>query len=167
LIQIYTGNGKGKTTACLGLALRAQGAGLKVFIGQFIKRGHYSELAAIKKLPNIKVKQFGRKGFIINKPTAKDLALAKNGLDKVTDIITKRTYDLIILDEINVALRLKLLKLNEVLELIKCIPQKTELVLTGRYAHPRLLKIADLVSEIKERKHYYKKGKKARKGIEF
>jgi cob(I)alamin adenosyltransferase len=167
LIQIYTGNGKGKTTACLGLALRAQGAGLKVFIGQFIKRGHYSELAAIKKLPNIKVNQFGREGFIVNKATAKDLALAKNGLNKVAGIIAKKTYDLIILDEINVAIRLKLIKLKEILELIKSIPQETELILTGRYAHPRLLKIADLVSEIKERKHYFKKGKKARKGIEF
>jgi len=167
LIQVYTGNGKGKTTACLGLALRAQGAGLKVFIGQFIKKGHYSELSALKKLANIKVEQFGRGGFIIKKPVLKDLEFAENGLSKIRDIIAKEAYDLVILDEINMAIRLKLLKLEKVLEVIKRAPKNMELILTGRYAPSRLLGAADLVSEIKEKKHYYKKGKKARKGIEF
>lgn len=167
MIQVYTGNGKGKTTAALGLAIRAAGAGLKVYIGQFAKGRVYSELAALEKIKNIKVEQFGTSCFIKKAPTRKDLALAKNGLEKVKKIIAKRIYDVVILDEINIALKLKLLSLKDVVNLIKNSPKKIELVLTGRYAPPEILKIADLVSEIKEVKHYHKKGVKARKGIEF
>lgn len=167
MIQIYTGNGKGKTTASLGLALRAQGAGLKVFIGQFLKKGYYSELTALKKLRNIRIEQFGRPNFITNKPTSEDLKCARKGLAKIKDIIAKGYYDLIILDEINIAIRFKLLKLKEILRLIKSVPAQVECVLTGRYAPRELLKAADLVSEIRERKHYFKKKGKARKGIEF
>lgn len=167
MIQVYTGNGKGKTTASLGLAIRASGAGLKVFIGQFAKGRHYSELSALRKIRNIKVEQFGSACFIRKRPDEKDIKLAENGLKKIRKIISKGIYDLVILDEINIALNLKILKLRDVLTLIKKTPRKTELILTGRYAHPRILKIADLVSEIKEVKHYYRKGIKARKGIEF
>ena len=168
MIQVYTGNGKGKTTASLGLALRAAGAGLKVFIGQFVKGRDYSELNALKKIKNIKVEQFGRGYFIRKKPDKKDMELAKKGLEKIKKIISKAVCDVVILDEINVALKLKLIKLEDVISLIKNTPRKkTELILTGRYAHPRILKIADLVSEIKEVKHYYKKGIKARRGIEY
>lgn len=167
LIQVYTGNGKGKTTASLGLALRAAGAGLKVFIGQFVKGRDYSELNSLKKIKNIKVEQFGRGCFIRKKPDRKDIELAKKGLEKIKKIISKTVCDVVILDEINVALKLKLIKLEDVISLIKNTPKKTELILTGRYAYPKILKMADLVSEMKEVKHYYRKGVKARKGIEF
>jgi len=167
LIQVYTGNGKGKTTAALGLAIRAVGAGLKVFIGQFIKGRNYSEINAFKKIKNIKIEQFGRHCFIEREPNKKDIALARSGLERVRKIISIGIYDMVILDEVNVALKLGLLKLEDVISLIKNTSKKTELVLTGRNAHPEILKIADLVSEIKDKKHYYKKGQKARKGIEF
>lgn len=167
MIQVYTGNGKGKTTASLGLALRAAGAGLKVFIGQFIKGRCYSELNALKKIKNIRVEQFGSGCFIRKKTSAKDIELAKKGLERLKKILSQGIYDLVILDEINVALNLKLLELEDIVGIVKNIPRNTELVLTGRYAHPEILKRADLVSEIKEIKHYYKKGIKARRGIEY
>jgi cob(I)alamin adenosyltransferase len=167
LIQVYTGNGKGKTTAALGLALRAAGAGLKVFIGQFIKGKNYSELTALKKIKNIKVEQFGRGCFIKKTPNQKDIDAAKNGWLKIKKIISQETYDVVILDEINIALKLNLLELKEVISLIKKAPKKLELVLTGRYAHPQIIKMADLVSQIIERKHYFRQGIKARKGIEY
>ena len=167
MIQVYTGNGKGKTTAALGLAIRAAGSGLQVYIGQFVKGKKYGELKALKKIKNIKVEQLGSTCFIKKAPTKKDIALAKNGLEKIRKIISQRIYHMVILDEINIALRLELLALEDVISLIRKTPKKIELVLTGRYAHPEILKIADLVSEIKERKHYFKKGVKARKGIEY
>lgn len=167
MIQVYTGNGKGKTTAALGLALRAAGAGLKVYVCQFLKGKYYCELAALKKLKNIKVEQFGTTCFIRRMPAKKDIELANSALKAAAKAVYGRCYDMVILDEINVALKLKLLKLKDVISLIKNAPQKKELVLTGRYAHPKILKIADLVSEIRQIKHYYKKGQKARKGIEF
>ncbi len=167
MIQVYTGNGKGKTTAALGQAIRAAGAGLKVLIGQFVKGKNYSELNAFKKIKNIKIEQFGRDCFIKREPNKKDIELAGSGLERVRKIISMGIYDMVILDEINVALKLGLLKIEDIVALIKNAPKKTELILTGRSAHPKILKIADLVSEIKERKHYYKKGIKARRGIEY
>lgn len=167
MIQVYTGCGKGKTTVALGLALRAAGAGLKVYIGQFLKGKDYSELNSLKKIKNIKVEQFGRRCFIKKKPEQKDIESARRGLERINKIISQRIYDVVILDEINVALNLNLLELKDVIRLIKKSPRNLELVLTGRYAHPKIIKIADLVSEIRELKHYYKKGIKARKGIEF
>jgi cob(I)alamin adenosyltransferase len=167
MIQVYTGNGKGKTTAALGLALRAAGAGKKVYIGQFLKGRHYSELKALKKIKQIKVEQFGRTCFIKQAPAQKDIALAREGLKKIKKILAQKTYDLVILDEINVALNLKILSLKDILVLLKKASPKIELVLTGRYAHPQIIKTADLVSEVKDIKHYYKKGVGARKGIEF
>jgi len=167
MIQVYTGNGKGKTTAALGLAVRAAGQGLKVYIGQFLKGRNYGELRALKKIKNIKVEQFGRTCFIKKTPSGEDVELAKKGLEKIKKVILKRTYDMVILDEINIALNLGLIKLKDIMLLIKNTPKKIELVLTGRYAHPKIIKIADLVSQIKAVKHYYKKGIKARKGIEL
>lgn len=167
LIQVYTGRGKGKTTAAFGQALRAAGAGLKVFIGQFIKGRNYSELNTLTKIKNIKIEQFGRGCFIKREPNKKDIALARMGLERVRKIISLGTYDMVILDEINVALKFGLIKLEDVIALIKNAPQKTELVLTGRNAPAEIIKIADLVSEIKDRKHYYKNGLKARRGIEY
>jgi cob(I)alamin adenosyltransferase len=167
LIQVYTGNGKGKTTAALGLAVRAAGAGLKVYIAQFIKGKRYSELAALSKIKNIKLKQFGKGCFIGRKPSAEDIRQAQKCIETVREIVEKNIYDVIILDEVNVALNLKLIGLKDLLCLIEKTPPKTELVLTGRNAHPKIIQIADLVSRIDEVRHYFKKGVKARKGIEY
>ena len=167
MIQVYTGNGKGKTTAALGLALRAAGAGLRVYIAQFIKGGCYSELSSLKKIKNITLMQCGRGCFIKNKPGLRDIALAQAGLKKIRQAIAKKSYRLIILDEVNVALKVGLLKIDEVLDIIDKASLKTEFILTGRDALLKILKIADLISDIREVKHYYQKGIKARKGIEF
>ena len=167
LIQVYTGNGKGKTTAALGLAIRASGAGFNVYIGQFAKGRFYSELASLKKIKRIKVEQFGSRCFIRVKPGKKDIELACEGLKKARKAILGKRYRLVILDEINIALNLKLISLSEVLSLLRSVPKDKEIVLTGRYAHSGVKKVADLISDIKESKHYYKKGIKARRGIEF
>jgi len=167
MIQVYTGNGKGKTTAALGLALRAAGAGLNVYIAQFAKGRICSEHKALEKIKNIKVEQFGRGYFIRGKPLAIDVESARSALEKIKKIIACGDYRVIILDEINVALKLKLVCLKDVLDLIKHTPATIELVLTGRGAPAPIIKAADLVSRINEVKHYYAKGLKARKGIEF
>jgi cob(I)alamin adenosyltransferase len=167
MIQVYTGDGKGKTTAALGQALRASGTGLRVYIGQFIKGGTYSEVKILKRLPNIKIEQYGRGCFIKSKPKKIDIALASRGLNRVKRIIREKKFQVVILDEINIALYLGLLKLSEVINLFKSTPKDIELILTGRWAHPKIIKLADLVSEIRDIKHYYKRGIKARKGIEF
>jgi cob(I)alamin adenosyltransferase len=167
MIQIYTGNGKGKTTAAFGLALRAAGAGLNVYIGQFTKGCSCSEHKALKKIKNIKLEQFGRECFIRKKPGQVDVELAHQGMEKIKKIIAYGNYQVIILDEINIALRFKLVSLKEVLDLIRLTPKNIELVLTGRYAPVQLIQAADLVSQIREVKHYYAKGEKARRGIEF
>jgi cob(I)alamin adenosyltransferase len=166
MIQVYTGNGKGKTTAAIGLAIRAAGAGKKVFIGQFIKGKSYSELKTLKRIKNIKVEQFGRGCFIRRRPDIKDIEAAQKGLEKLKKVISEK-FDVVILDEINIALKLGLLETSEVLKFIRKTPKKIELILTGRSAPSEILKAADLISEIKEIKHYYKKGLKARRGIEY
>lgn len=167
MIQVYTGNGKGKTTAAFGLALRAAGAGLNVYIGQFTKGRSCSEHIALKRINNIKLEQFGRECFIQDKPRQMDAKFARQGMEKIKKIIACRNYQVVILDEINIALKFKLVSLKDVLNLIKLTPKNIELVLTGRYAPARLIKSADLVSQIKEVKHYYVQGVKARRGIEF
>jgi cob(I)alamin adenosyltransferase len=167
MIQVYTGNGKGKTTAAFGLALRASGAGLNVYIGQFAKGGGYNEIKALKKIDNIKVEQFGRRCFIKKSPEKIDIKMALAGLKRLNEIIAARKYGMVILDEVNIAVKLKLIPLGDLLEIIKHAPRNIELVLTGRYAHPKIIRLADLVSQVKEVKHYYVKGIKARKGIEF
>lgn len=167
MIQVYTGDGKGKTTAALGLALRAAGAGLKVYICQFCKGKHYCEHESLKKIKNIKIEQYGAACFIRRAPSSADIKLARSGVKAASKAIRSRRYSLIVLDEINVALKLKLVSLENVLSLIKSTPKDIELILTGRSACPEVLKIADLVSEVREKKHYYKNGIPARKGIEF
>jgi len=167
-IHIYTGNGKGKTTAALGLALRAVGAGKRIFIAQFVKGIPYSELDAIRQyLPNITLKQYGLDCFIVNVPTNKDIEIAQKGLADVSEIIASNQYDLVILDEICIALFYKLFTVDEVISLLKSKPESMEIVLTGRYAPDELIEIADLVTDMKEVKHYYNQGVEARKGIEF
>jgi len=168
MVHLYIGKGKGKTTAALGLAIRAAGAGLRVYIGQFIKSGYYNEIKILKKIPNIKIEQYGRGCFVrANKPGRRDIELACIGLERARRIIAQKKYNMVILDEINIALHLRLLKTGDVLNLVKAVPKNTELILTGRYAPLELIKAANLVSEIKDKKHYYKRGVKARKGIEY
>ncbi len=168
MIQVYTGNGKGKTTAALGLALRAAGAGKKIYLCQFLKGRFYCELASLKKLKNIKIEQFGTRCFLKGtRPDRNDIAMAKAALAGVEKAIASKQCDMIIMDELNVALNLGLIELKDALKVIKAVPKRIELIITGRGAHPEIIKLADLVSEIKEVKHYYKKGLKARRGIEF
>lgn len=169
LVQVYTGEGKGKTTAALGLALRATGHGFKVYIVQFMKgKINYGELESAKRMPNLTIVQFGRAEFVDKKrPESIDIDYARRGLDHAKEIVASGKYDMVILDEINVALEFKLIPLEEVLEIIKNKPKNVELILTGRYAHPKILELADLVSEIEEVKHPYQKGIEGRKGIEY
>lgn len=167
-IQIYTGNGKGKTTAAFGLALRAIGAGRKVFMGQFVKGKTYAEIEASKKyLPGLTIEQFGRGCFIVEKPDQKDLEAAQEGLQRMKKIIKSGKYDVIIMDEITIALYYKLFPIEKVIELIREKPESAELIITGRYAPTELIDIADLVTEMKEIKHYYTQGVEAREGIEY
>ena len=169
LIQVYTGNGKGKTSAAFGLALRAAGRGLKVYIIQFIKGGFdYGELYVVDKIPNVTLKAFGRGKFITESPPQKkDVELAEQALQLAIDVVKNGEYDVVILDEINVALDLKLIDLKEVLELIRNKPEHVELVLTGRNAPDQIVEAASLVSDVREIKHPFKEGCKSRKGIEY
>jgi cob(I)alamin adenosyltransferase len=168
LVQIYTGDGKGKTTAALGLSLRAAGRGLKVFIAQFAKGMFYGELEALKRFaPQITLHQYGRKCFIRDEPTEEDVRLAREGWQEIRDVLKRAEYDLVILDEIGIALHYQLISLEEVRELIRLKPDGVELVLTGRKIPEALYEQADLVTEMREIKHYYNAGVQARKGIEF
>lgn len=169
LVQVYTGNGKGKTSAAFGLALRAVGRGLKVYIIQFIKGGFdYGELYVVDKLPGLKLKAFGRGKFVATeKPDSMDANLAEEALAAAKKVIKSGEYDIVILDEINVALSLHLIKTDKVMKLIKSKPASTELVLTGRDAPKEIIEVADLVTEMVEVKHPFNQGFRARKGIEY
>jgi cob(I)alamin adenosyltransferase len=145
-IHVYTGNGKGKTTAALGLALRAVGAGKKVFVAQFIKGKIYSEIEAVRKfIPDITIKQYGLGCFIVEKPTEADIQAARRGLTEVTEILKSGQYDMIILDEATIALYYQLFTTDEFLGTLKYKEQATEIIVTGRYAPPGLIEMADLV----------------------
>ena len=169
-IQVYTGNGKGKSTAAFGLALRAVGSGMRVVLIQFMKvKGCYAEEEGFKMLgDNLQHFAYGGKNFVKKgQGSEEDYALAKAGLAKALEAITDPQNDLVILDEINNALYFELLTTAEVLEVLgKKLPQ-VEVVLTGRNAPPEIIDAADLVTEMKEIKHYYTKGVNSRKGIEF
>ncbi|MFA5772705.1 MAG: cob(I)yrinic acid a,c-diamide adenosyltransferase [Thermoplasmata archaeon] len=167
-VHVYTGNGKGKTTAALGLALRAAGYGLKVYIIQFMKGCvTYGELRSSKHIPNFTIKQFGRPDFVNKDNPAKiDIALAQKGLKHAEKILKNGKRDIVILDEINVAIEWNLIKLDDAIRLIKGKPQNVELILTGRYAPQKIIDMADLVTEMREIKHYYRKGIISREGID-
>ena len=165
-IQVYTGNGKGKTTASLGIMLRAICSGKKVFFGQFMKGQHYSELKAVEYLPGLEMEQFGDLCFVDLKPRQQDIDDAKAGLKKMEEVLISGKYDMVIFDEINTSAFFKLVAIEEVIRVIKRKPEATELILTGRYASDELIEIADLVTEMKEIKHYYNAGVEARVGIE-
>ena len=165
-VQVYTGNGKGKTTAAIGLAIRATGAGKKIYIAQFVKGMKYSEIKTLEKFDNIDIEQFGLKCFIVDKPKQEDIDLAVEGLNKVKELIVSGKYDLVIMDEANIAVFFNLYSEDDLLKVIDIKPENVELIITGRYAKEKLIKRADLVTEMKEIKHYYNNGVEARQGIE-
>ncbi|MFX0548721.1 cob(I)yrinic acid a,c-diamide adenosyltransferase [Hathewaya histolytica] len=165
-VHIYTGNGKGKTTAAFGLALRASLAGKNVYIGQFVKGMKYHEVAVENLVNNIKIEQFGNGCFISNSPTKEDISMGRNALLKCGNILKKGEYDLVILDEITIAIYFKLFSEEDVIEILKDKHPKVEVVLTGRYATDKLIEFSDLVTEMKEIKHYYNKGVLSREGID-
>jgi len=166
-VQVYTGDGKGKTTAALGLALRAAGAGLRVYLAQFVKGMRYSELESLRRFEDlITVKQYGRDCFIRNRPTEEDIRAARTGLEEVRGLLGSGAYQVFILDEANIAVHFNLFSAEELVELIRSRPENVEIVVTGRKAHPLILQIADLVTEMREVKHYYTRGVTARTGIE-
>lgn len=169
MVQIYTGNGKGKTTAALGLAFRALGHGKSVFLIQFMKKGrNFGEVKAAQRFNRFKILQAGRRNWVSKEsPCLKDKQLAQKGLRAAYKAIESKKYDLIILDELNVAVDFGLVRLQQVKEILKNKPASLEVVITGRYAHPEILEIADLVSEIRELKHYCKKGVINRVGIDY
>ncbi len=169
LVQIFTGNGKGKTSAALGAVVRASGHGLKVFIVFFLKGQYpYGEFSTLVKLPNVDVASFGLRHLIdpaqIN---PEEIEQAKLALSTAREAMLSSKYDLVVLDEVNVAVYFKLIELDEVIRLIGDKPRNVELILTGRYADAKLIELADLVTEMVKLKHPYDKGMKARKGIEY
>jgi len=169
MVQIYTGNGKGKTTASIGLAIRAVGHGFRVYMIQFMKGGiDYGELLYVENCPNFEIKQFGRPGFVDKKNPAKiDIDFARQALEFSFKIIKSGEYNIVILDEINVALEWGLIDIDDVIGLIKGKPDEVELVLTGRYAPKEIVELGDYVTEMVEVKHPYSKDISARKGIEY
>ena len=166
-VQVYTGDGKGKTTAALGLALRAAGAGLRVYFGQFIKQGAYSELAGLARFADcITVAQFGLGRFVGREPAAEDREAAGQGLRELRRALVSGAFDLVIADEANVAARRGLIDEADLLALIDTRPPRVELVLTGRGAPAAVVARADLVTEMRAVRHYYDRGVGARVGIE-
>ncbi|MFH1349958.1 MAG: cob(I)yrinic acid a,c-diamide adenosyltransferase [Pseudomonadota bacterium] len=170
MVQVYTGNGKGKTTASLGLALRAIGHGYRVYMVQFMKGDiEYGELLAAEKLltPHLTIKQMGRADFVNREnPEKVDVDWAKEAFKLAREVVSSGEYDVVILDEVNVAVDFGLVSLEDLLQLLREKPKYVELVLTGRFAKPELVQEADLVTEMLDIKHYYTQGIESRKGIE-
>ena len=170
LVQIYTGDGKGKTTCALGLGLRAVGQGLKVYMVQFLKGRRTGEAKAIAErlAPDMTLRYFGRPGLVnLRDPAPDDLALIREAWDLARQVIMAGEHALVILDEINLVLTFKLLAPEEVFRGLGARPAWVEVVLTGRQAPPELVAMADLVTEMRPVKHYYAAGVKARRGIEW
>jgi cob(I)alamin adenosyltransferase len=168
-IQVYTGNGKGKTTAAMGLAFRAAGRGFRTFIAQFLKGQPTGEVEAAKKLaPLIRIEQFGREGFITIKdgPEDEDLCRAATGLERALEAMLSGQYRIVVLDEVTTAVHFKILPEQDVLDFLDKRPAGVEVILTGRYAPDSIIDRADLVTEMKDIKHYFDRGVKAREGIE-
>lgn len=166
MVHVYTGNGKGKTTAAFGLAVRAVGAEKNVYIAQFVKGMKYSELNSLSKIEKIKIKQYGLNYFIKGKAEQEDIDAARKGLAEVAEILKSGEYELVILDEANIAVYYELFSAEELIEVIEKRASKVEVVITGRYADDKIIEFADLVTEMKEIKHYYQDGVLSRKGIE-
>lgn len=166
MVHVYTGNGKGKTTAAFGLAVRAVGAEKNVYIAQFVKGMKYSELNSLSKIEKIEIKQYGLNYFINGKAEQEDINAARKGLKAAAEILKSGEYELVILDEANIAVYYQLFSAAELIEVVENRAPGVEVVITGRYAADEIIEYADLVTEMKEIKHYYKKGVKARAGIE-
>jgi cob(I)alamin adenosyltransferase len=166
-VHVYTGNGKGKTTAALGLALRAAGAGKSVFIAQFAKGMFYSEIDSIALyLPPIQLKQYGLECFIFGRPKQADIDMAQKGLREIEEIICCNNYDVVILDEANIAVFYNMFTVQDLINVLEKRKPDTEIIITGRYASAEIIEYADLVTEMVEVKHYYRQGVMARVGIE-
>ncbi|RLG72813.1 MAG: cob(I)yrinic acid a,c-diamide adenosyltransferase [Methanobacteriota archaeon] len=169
LIMVFTGDGKGKTTGALGLAMRCCGHGLKVYMIQFMKGDiKYGEIKAAKHLPNMTIVQFGRPTFVDpNNPDEEDVRAANKAMSHAEEIVRRGEHNLVILDEVNVATAWGLVDLGRVLKLLREKPPEMHLVLTGRYAKPELIEAADMVSEVREIKHHYQAGVPGQEGIEY
>lgn len=169
LVQVLTGNGRGKTTAALGTVLRAVGQGLRVHIVQFMKGTYpYGEQKALALLPNVTLARFGKLDFVDPHHIKEDeREEARRALTAGREAIHSGAYDVVVLDEINIASAWGLVPVEDVIELIRNKPPGVEIILTGRYADPRIIEAADLVTEMVEVKHPYQKGIKARKGFEY
>ncbi|SHH80588.1 cob(I)alamin adenosyltransferase [Clostridium collagenovorans DSM 3089] len=165
-IHVYTGNGKGKTTAAVGLAVRAACAGKKVFFGQFIKGMKYNETKCENYLPNIKFEQLGRDCFINKSPDEEDIRIANEGLQRIKAVLLSNEYDMVVMDEVTISLYFKLFTMKDLIEVLNVRPYSTELVITGRYAPQELIDLADLVTNMEEVKHYYSKGVLSRDGFD-
>ncbi len=168
--MVYTGNGKGKTTAALGLALRAAGHGKRAYIIQFMKGDEdYGEVKAVRRyLPNITLVQSGLPSFVDRgSPSEEDIRLAKEGLALARKVLAEGDWELVILDEVNVAIDYGLLESQEVLNAVLGRAEGVDVVLTGRYAPKELIDAADMVSEVREIKHHYRSGVKAKAGVEY
>jgi cob(I)alamin adenosyltransferase len=167
LVQVFTGNGKGKTTAALGTILRAHG--FRIFIVFFMKGDYaYGEYDSLTKLPNVTLASFGLRRLIDrNNVDPEDIRQATLALEAAREAALSGKYDLVVLDEVNVAIEYKLIELDDVIDLVNHKPENVELILTGRYAHNRLIEKADLVTEMVNVKHPFDKGISARKGIEY
>jgi len=166
-VHVYTGNGKGKTSAAMGLVLRAAGAGLSVFVAQFAKKGDSSEILGLKRFADrVTVEAYGTDQFLKRPPDAAEIAAAREGLSRLRRVLAAAEHDLVVIDEGCVAVDFGLFSVEALLEVIDCKPPETELVVTGRGASPDLIARADLVTEMKAIKHYFQQGVAARPGIE-
>jgi cob(I)alamin adenosyltransferase len=166
-VQVYTGDGKGKTTAAIGLAIRALGAGWRVFMAQFLKSGEYSEHKALAQFSDhLTIRTYGRNVFLKGEPEEEDRRLAQEAYQEIAEIVASGRHRLVILDEANVALHYGLITVDQILDLIDRRAEGVELLITGRYAHSRLIERADLVTEMSGVKHYFDRGIKARVGVE-
>ena len=165
-IHVYTGNGKGKSTAAFGLAVRALCAGKSVYVGQFVKSMKYNETKIEGIFDHICIEQLGRGCFIDKNPEEVDVQMAHEGLARCAEMMKSGEYDVVILDELNIALYFGLVQVEEVLDAIRQRNQKVEVVVTGRYAPQELIDEADLVTEMTEIKHYYQQGVLSRNGID-
>lgn len=166
-IQVYTGDGKGKTTAALGVSVRSLVAGYRVYFAQFIKGVQTGELSLSESFPDFSIKQYGEGRFIDGKPEESDVIAARKGLEICAEVLRSGEYDLVVLDEVNVALHYDLFEVGEVIAALSGRAPNVDVICTGRYAPAELIAEADLVTEMKKIKHYYAAGVRARKGIEF